>query len=211
MSELTKEKVMTTKEVAEVLGVDVRTVQRHAQSLGLTQNGKQTLLNEAQATKIKNCIVMSGRNDLDNVVEVQNVLTDIDAAKLTAQLLSYYNNKVQELNAAIAQKDAKITADAPKVDYYDAIISSGDAIDMKTVADVINKPGYGRTNLFRFLRDKKVLNNDNVPYRQYIDAGYFKVVESKYTVADEVRIGIKTVVFQKGVKFIKDLIEKQSV
>lgn len=211
MSELTKEKVMTTKEVAEALGVDVRTVQRHAQSLGLTQNGKQTLLNEAQATKIKNCIVMSGRNDLDNVVEVQNVLTEIDAARLTAQLLSYYNNKVQELNAAIAQKDAKITADAPKVDYYDAIISSGDAIDMKTVADVINKPGYGRTNLFRFLRDKKVLNNDNVPYRQYIDAGYFKVVESKYTVADEVRIGIKTVVFQKGVKFIKDLIEKQSV
>jgi excisionase family DNA binding protein len=62
--------MMTVKEVAEALNVSDRTVRRHAAELGLTEDGKTTLLSDEDATKIKIAVERSGRNDLDNVVQV---------------------------------------------------------------------------------------------------------------------------------------------
>lgn len=66
---------MNTKETAEALGVSERTIRRHAESMGLTENGKQTELDEKAVTIIKKQIERSGRNDLDNVVQLPNVNT----------------------------------------------------------------------------------------------------------------------------------------
>lgn len=61
MNELTKEKMMTTKELAETLGVDVRTIQRTSEKLydinvvkSVSNGGRPTkIFTEAQATAIK--------------------------------------------------------------------------------------------------------------------------------------------------------------
>lgn len=53
--------------------------------------------------------------------------------------------------------------------------------------------------MFQKLRDKGVLNSNNIPYQKYINCGYFKVVEIN-TLAG---IKLKTVVFQKGLDFIR--------
>lgn len=46
--------------------------------------------------------------------------------------------------------------------------------------------------------------SDNRPYQKYIDAGYFRVVEQKFDKGyGEIGINIKTLVFQKGVDFIR--------
>lgn len=71
MERIGEEQTMTTKEVAEALGVTERSVRRHAQKLGITRNGVNTLITEKQATDIKNSIAKSGRNDLDNVVQLE--------------------------------------------------------------------------------------------------------------------------------------------
>jgi anti-repressor protein len=48
---------------------------------------------------------------------------------------------------------------------------------------------------------------DNKPYQKYIDGGYFRVIEQKYTRSDgEIVITFKTLVYQRGVAFIKKLI-----
>lgn len=111
-----------------------------------------------------------------------------------------------EQQAVIEQQGQKILEMKPKEEFYDELIESKDTIDIGTVAKVINK-GIGRNTLFKILRDKKVLQNNNQPYQEYIDRGYFRCVETKFTKPNgTTNINIKTVVFQKGVDYISKLV-----
>lgn len=99
----------------------------------------------------------------------------------------------------------------PKADFYDAVTQSEDTIDVGEVAKVLAIKGYGRNNLFKFLREQNVLMRNNQPYQKYIDCGYFKQIETQWydRKAEMTHIGLKTVVYQKGLDFIRNLIEKQ--
>lgn len=91
----------------------------------------------------------------------------------------------------------------PKEEFFDAVTDSKDAIDMKDTANALHM-GIGRNKLFQFLRDQKILTQNNRPYQQYIDCGYFRVIEQKYDRGyGETGVNIKTVVYQKGVDFIR--------
>lgn len=97
----------------------------------------------------------------------------------------------------------------PKAEFFDAVADSKNAIQMSEVAKVLNYPGYGRNRLFEFLREKKVLMPNNQPYQKYVDCGYFRVVEQKYTKPNgDIAINIKTLVYQKGVNYIRKFLEK---
>lgn len=97
----------------------------------------------------------------------------------------------------------------PKAEFFDAVADSKNAIQMSEVAKVLNYPGYGRNRLFEFLREKKVLMPNNQPYQKYVDCGYFRVIEQKYTKPNgDIAINIKTLVYQKGVNYIRKLLEK---
>ena len=98
----------------------------------------------------------------------------------------------------------------PKVEFYDCVTGSNDTIDMSEVAKVLNC-GMGRNKIFQLLRDRNILNGNNQPYQQFVDKGYFRIIESKFTQEDgTVRINLKTVVFQKGLEFIKGVVNGQS-
>lgn len=100
----------------------------------------------------------------------------------------------------------------PKADFYDDVAGSKDSIEMGHVAKVLNIKGYGRNKLFQFLREHKVLDRSNIPYQQYVDRGYFRVLEQKYTTPKgETKINIKTLVFQKGIDFIRKLIKDEEI
>lgn len=107
----------------------------------------------------------------------------------------------------IEQQKKEIEAAAPKVEFFDAVADSKDAIAMEAVAKTLNFKGVGRNKLFEILRDKQILLSNNLPYQKYIDRGYFRTIEQKYTIpAGETRISIKTLVFQKGVNFIQGIL-----
>lgn len=92
----------------------------------------------------------------------------------------------------------------PKVEFFDAVAGSNDAIEIGSVAKVLGIKGMGRNNLFSFLRDKKILMNNNQPYQTYVDRGYFRVLEQKFEKPNgETCINIKTLVYQSGVEFIR--------
>jgi phage antirepressor YoqD-like protein len=92
----------------------------------------------------------------------------------------------------------------PKALFYDTVASSKDAIDMSTVAKVLDL-GIGRNKLFAFLRAEKILMHNNIPYQQFIDRGYFRVIETHHTLPDgSVKIKFKTLVFQTGLDYINN-------
>lgn len=112
----------------------------------------------------------------------------------------------REKNKALQADNEKMK---PKAEFFDAVTDSKDAIDMGQVAKVLNYPGIGRNKLFEILRDNGILQQNNQPYQKYIDCGYFRVIEQKYEAKPgEIRINIKTLVFQKGVDYIKKLLDK---
>lgn len=93
----------------------------------------------------------------------------------------------------------------PKAEFCDAVMGSKDAIPIGMAAKVLNC-GMGQNKLFAFLRENKILMANNQPYQKYIDEGWFRCIEAKYQVRGETRIYIKTVVFQKGIQKIREMI-----
>lgn len=108
------------------------------------------------------------------------------------------------------QEQALIQA-KPKVDFFDSVANSKSAIPMNQVSKILERKGFGRNKLFAFLRDKSVLRKNNEPYQSYVDRGWFRVVEQKYTTPDgETHISIKTLVYQKGVDGIRRLLDAEA-
>lgn len=96
----------------------------------------------------------------------------------------------------------------PKADFFDTVADSKTAISMNEVAKVLNIKGYGRNNLFEFLRENKVLDRWNVPYQKYVDNGWFRVIEQHYQKNGEPIVTTKTLVYQKGVDGIRKMINQ---
>ena len=108
----------------------------------------------------------------------------------------------------IEQQKLELLEQKPKVEFFDAVAESKDAIEIASVAKVLNVPGVGRNKLFEFLRNHKILMRNNQPYQKYVDCGYFRIIEQKYERPNgDTCINIKTLVYQKGVKYIQELLK----
>lgn len=109
----------------------------------------------------------------------------------------------------VRKQNEKIAVMEPKADFYDTVASSTDAIDIGTAAKVLKIPGIGRNNLFERLRREKILMANNLPYQEYIDRGYFRVIEQTYTPpGGSPKVKTKTLVYQKGLDYIRRKIER---
>lgn len=123
-----------------------------------------------------------------------------------------YKDALQQLLIQVEENEKlalENTEMKPKADFYDCVTDSKDAIQMADVAKVLAFKNIGRNKLFNYLRNKKVLQEDNKPYQRYIDNGWFRTVESKYTDSKgNTHINITTLVYQKGVDGIRKMLVK---
>lgn len=114
-----------------------------------------------------------------------------------------------EQQEKIEAQQKLIEEQKPKVDFFDAVAESKTAIEMKAVANTLHFKNVGRNKLFDILRTEKILMGNNMPYQKYVDCGYFRTIEQKYSTPDgEVRINVKTLVYQKGVEYIRKVLTK---
>lgn len=142
----------------------------------------------------------------------QETMTDDE---LLAKAILVAQNKIDERDKAISYlktevnvKNQMIGELKPKAEFFDAVADSKDAIEIGNVAKVLNSPGLGRNKLFDILRKKNILMKNNIPYQKFIDSGYFRTIEQKYSMPDgETRISIKTLVYQKGIDYIMKTIQ----
>jgi len=96
----------------------------------------------------------------------------------------------------------------PKAEFHDAVVESVDAQTMQEVAKIL---GMGPNRLFRTLRTEGLLMKNNLPFQQYLDGGYFRVVERTYTdPRGESHLYAKTVVTGKGLAFIQRRLAMQA-
>lgn len=217
MDELAAKRMYTTKEVAEQLGTRANVITENAKKClpnKRIENGKPTFWNEEEITVLLEFMkTNNNRTDLDLSNRLIGTSTDLTPAlkiKKAFELMQEgYEEELERLRILNAEKEKKLIEQAPKVDFYNCVTGSKDTMDMKEVAKVLNYATLGRNKLFELLRLANVLDRNNLPYQKYVDAGYFRIIESRYTMPDgETKISLKTVVFQKGIDFIKNVIDK---
>lgn len=200
MNELSTEKTMTVKEVSDVLSVSRQLISEKVKELFPGKeivNGKTVYLNESEVTAIKLSIER-------NPHIPSTIVEGMPKTELEIDLLIEQAHKL--LRQRIERLQGELDTARPKVEFYDTVTDSTDAIDMATTAKVLNLD-FGRNKLFEILREKKILMDNNQPYQKYIDAGYFRVIEQKYMTNGDVHISFKTVVYQAGLDFIRELLK----
>lgn len=114
-----------------------------------------------------------------------------------------------EQQLVIEEQQQKLIEAEPKVEFYDTVTGSDTTIDLGQAAKVLNYKGLGRNRLFQYLRDKDILMSGNTSYQKYVDAGYFRLIETTWnTPNNDSMIYLKTAIYQKGLDFLSKIIEK---
>lgn len=87
----------------------------------------------------------------------------------------------------------------PKAKQFDRFISGENHQTMNVVAKSL---GIGRNKLFQILREKKILMQNNTPYQQYMNIGYFAVKEKPIQMREQVINKPQTYVTAKGIDWL---------
>lgn len=202
-----EEKLMTTKELAEALNVDVRTVQRVANDIldpatvlsRVINGGVSKVFTEEQATAIK--LKLRTRNNLKDSSVVSQIGNDLEFFALLKKreeeqriLDEYRDRRIQELQQ-------QLEAQRPDVEFSRKIQSSSNVLKISEIAKVLEL-GYGDRTLYRKLVELGILMKDHTPYQEYMNRGYFKVCISHHEENGELVADKTTKIYMKGCFYI---------
>ena len=99
----------------------------------------------------------------------------------------------------------KVTALLPKAKAHDHFLAATNAQTMNVAAKSL---GIGRNKLFEFLRHRKLLMRNNLPYQEYLGRGYFEVIEKTIDMGTGVINKPQTLVTAKGVDYIGRMLKE---
>ena len=120
-------------------------------------------------------------------------------AKALMVAQSVIDRKSQELAAA----QQTIAANAPAVAFAGLVAEDDKGVLLGNFAKAI---GFGPRKIFPLLHELRILmqggNRHNLPFQEYLDRGYFKVVEKPYNANGETRINFITHVTGKGQQWL---------
>ena len=109
-------------------------------------------------------------------IQGQENLSDTE---LLAKAILVAQRTIEERDKKIAEQSSLIEEQKPLVTFALNVTDSEHSMDIGEFAKIVNKKDWnlGRNKLFRWLRDKKIFMESNVPYQKYIDNGYFTCIE----------------------------------
>ncbi|MCP4141276.1 MAG: phage antirepressor Ant [Chloroflexi bacterium] len=162
---------------------------------------------KAEIKKMLKSVRKTGGHVSNTEMFVESYFGDLDPTSKSF-ILATLDSKKRLLEENKKQFEI-IEEQKPKVEFFDSVAESKTAIGLGEVAKVLAIKGMGRNNLFEFLRQNKILMMNNQPYQSYIDRGFFRVIEQSYMKDGEVCINFKTLVYQKGLDFIRKQLENQ--
>jgi len=109
---------------------------------------------------------------------------------------------IQNMQSKIADQSRQLEFQKPKVEFADKISIVENAV---SIGDYGKAIGIGQNKLFSQLRDLKILNDSNIPYQKFIDAGYFKVIE--WILEKKNQAKFKTLITGKGQLYLSERIK----
>lgn len=116
-------------------------------------------------------------------------------------------NDYEDLRIRNTVMKTSIKVNAPKVSSINKLVGNGNCVDLDAVTHIIKYQGINRTEIFKVLRAYKVLDDSNIPYQEYCDKRYFRVVVSEAIACGSTIISKRTYVYPSGVTFIEKLLK----
>lgn len=170
-NEVSTERTMTVKEVANILGVTPEAIKKHVRELfpEYIKNGIETVLTEKQVTEIKSKMIPT--------TLVVGSTTDIEMEQMTLKVIQYHIQKEQEYKQRAEIAEQKCIEQKPKVEVYDSICDSSTLQDLQTVAQTI-----GLKNVFKVLLADGIILKDwthdgTMYYRPYTEFNNYLVTK----------------------------------
>ena len=159
------QKVISTKELADMLKVDVKTIQRTVDSLDINveRYGKShtMMFNQEQATAIK--IELQNHSKVaKNSYDTLSISNDIEMMIIQQKLNAYQSQIIKELEAANQVM-------LPKAEFYDDYC---DSTNLSEIGLLGEKTGVGKHNIFKILKADKVIIEKWVDGIKYYEASY---------------------------------------
>lgn len=146
---------------------------------------------------------------------ISTVLSEKDAA-----ILSIVNAQ-DDISRALAVSNfenvvtkplkLELKKNEPLYNFAKQVAHSEDLIDMGKMAKLLKEENIpiGRNKLFEWLRNKKILMSNNVPYQKYINKELFKVKETVKETHYGNKIIITTLITGKGQVYISNKLKKE--
>ena len=180
MTDIIKKETMTSLEIAEVTGKQHAHVMRDIR--GLIESGcnesnfglvdykdKKGETRPMYRLTKKGCMILASGYDallrekiIDRWEELENRFRKNEI------VMPNFSNPAEAARAWADQYEqrlklaAKVQEDAPKVEFFDSVAESKDAVEMKAVANTLNYVSVGRNKLFAILREQKILLSSNI-------------------------------------------------
>lgn len=115
-----------------------------------------------------------------------------------------YNMNPQQLIAtALVEAHRIIEEYKPAVEAFNTFLS---ADNCQPIGEVAKMVGIGRNTLFKVLRDKSILMQNNVPYQEYMR--YFKVIDKPVRIGNSIENKPVTLVNPSGIDYIRRQVQK---
>lgn len=112
-------------------------------------------------------------------------ISSLNDPKVLLALLTDNVRKVVHLeadNTELTQEnqllEQKVVADAPKVEFFNAVITSTSIHSVREVAQSI---GTGQNRLFAFMRQQRWVDRHNTPYQGRVESGYLVAEPHSYS------------------------------
>jgi phage antirepressor YoqD-like protein len=225
------QRVLTTQQIAEGYGTDAKTISYNFNhNIERYQDGKHFYCLEGEelkqfktnrefpeSSKInkfylwteKGALLHAKSLNTDKAWQVYELL--VDTYFKTKDLFTVPQTLPDALRLA-ADLAEKIEQDRPKVLFAETCMSSNESILIRELAKVCSKRGktIGQNNLFRQIRKWGLLSSNNEPYQEYIERGYFEVIERPIHTSEGTILKLTTKVLPKGQTYIFKRLEKEA-
>lgn len=159
-------------------------------------------------------------NEMEKALqEVKPALSEKD--QLLLKLFSNDPEEVAMAHKGLVELETKplietIEEQKPLVDFASRVHVAGNAITIGEYAKMLKEEKgikIGRNTLFQKLREVKLLDKKNLPYQEYLNRDWFKVIEKIMQVDDDQdsRLYIQTLITGKGQVKVYDLLKAKGI
>jgi prophage antirepressor-like protein len=171
------------------------------------------------AKHISSCIFKSTLKDAEKISDwiyktvlpkLMNIFDEVEHYNDLYNILEFIDefNQLKRKNT-ILETEMKLTK--PKLKYIDKLIGSSKVFDLESAPFLLRYPGLSVADLYKTLRTKNVIDDNNRPYQEYCDKKYFRVVVSTYAEKGTKVSNHRTYVYKSGLAFIEKLLKENEV
>jgi anti-repressor protein len=178
---------------------------KNEKPIGIKQNGQIDYLLTVDTAKELAMLSRTerGRQARKYFIEMEKKAKE--QASQPALPYNYISALEQLLESKKEEQRLRLEAEAnkDKVEFADQLLDTTNAIDFKTAAKAMHLD-FGRNTLFAKCRELGLIDRNNQPYQEFIDRGYFVLIETSYLhpkTGDRI-LTTKTLVTAKGQQFL---------